>query len=430
MSALAGVSREAGLLTQDRSFLTWIGLTAILALIAVYSGVTEVSQQRASIQELIIGDKEDRLDAQAQQADWGGAAYYSHHLTYDAPSSFAFAALGTRDQEPWKHRIHVLALEGQIYGRDASNPVLALTGRFDFAFFAAFVLPLIVIVLLHDLQASERSAGRHALLMTTSRRASSPWRVRAGLKSSAVFAASALPLLGGCVASGASWITTAFAIGFLFAYLLFWSFIAYQFARWERDSSVLLASLLGVWVMLGVVGPAAGKLLIDRAVPLPDGADIVLTQREAVNDAWDLPKETTMNAFIANHPQWADYTAMQNSFEWKWYYAFQQVGDETAEALSLAYREGRLRRDRLAALVAWLTPPALLERSLQHLADTDLTAYMDYEGSVRTFHGELRKFYYAKLFPGVPFDRSALDKLPEYSALDSANTAGADIEAR
>ena len=33
-----------------------------------------------------------------------------------------------------KHRIRALALEGQIYERDTGNPVLALTGRFDFAF--------------------------------------------------------------------------------------------------------------------------------------------------------------------------------------------------------------------------------------------------------------------------------------------------------
>jgi hypothetical protein len=52
---------------------------------------------------------------------------------------------------------------------------------------------------------------------------------------------------------------------------------------------------------------AAGRAAIDRAVPLPSGADIIMTQREAGNDAWDLPKAATMDAFVERHPQWAAY---------------------------------------------------------------------------------------------------------------------------
>ena len=89
-----------------------------------------------------------------------------------------------------------------------------------------------------------------------------------------------------------------------------------------------------------MIVPAAIKTSVETAVPLPDGGDILLTQREAVNDAWDLPKSATMDPFVERHPEWADYTEISQSFEWKWYYAFQQVGDQTVEPLSLAYREG------------------------------------------------------------------------------------------
>ncbi|MDJ0841019.1 MAG: DUF3526 domain-containing protein [Acidobacteriota bacterium] len=414
MSGFAPVFREAGLLKRDRAFIGWVVLTLLLSVVSVVGGIAEVSKQRETIARLIEGDREDRLEARAKQGDWGGAAYYSFHLTYDPPSNFAFAALGTRDQEPWKHRIRMLALEGQIYERDAGNPVLALTGRFDFAFFAAFVLPLVLIAVLHDLQASERGAGRHELLIATSGISSSPWRLRAWLKAGAVFIAAALPLLVGCIVSGTSMTRSLMAPAILCGYLAFWSFVSYRIARRERNPSVILATLLGVWVMVGVVGPAAGKLVIDHQVPVPQGADILMTQREAVNDAWDLPKEVTMDAFVARHPEWSQYAAVDRPFEWKWYYAFQQVGDQKAEPLSLAYRESRLHRDRLAGWFAWLTPPALLQRSLQRIADTDLRAHMEYEANVRLFHGQLREFYYGKLFPDAPFDTDALGGLPEF----------------
>lgn len=123
-----------------------------------------------------------------------------------------------------------------------------------------------------------------------------------------------------------------------------------------------------------------------------------------------------MAPFVARHPQWAAFAEVEQPFHWKWYFAFQQVGDQKAEALSKAYRAGRRQRDRLAAIAAWIMPPALLERALQRLAETDLGAQMDYEQQVRGFHADLRAFYYARLFPDVPFDPAQLEDLPTFTA--------------
>ena len=115
----------------------------------------------------------------------------------------------------------------------------------------------------------------------------------------------------------------------------------------DQNSPTLLGQLLGVWVMLAIVFPSISRPIIENSVSIPSGADIQMTQREAVNDAWDLPKEATMDAFVGRHPEWASYTAVERPFEWKWYFAFQQVGDQAAESLSTAYAEGRMHRDQL-----------------------------------------------------------------------------------
>jgi ABC-2 type transport system permease protein len=121
-----------------------------------------------------------------------------------------------------------------------------------------------------------------------------------------------------------------------------------------------------------------------------------------------------MAAFIERHPQWAAYSAVERPFEWKWYYAFQQVGDQRAEALSAAYTAGRRERDRWAGRLAWLAPPVLVERTMQSLAGTDLQASLAYEARVRAFHAELRAFYYPRLFRNEPFDRAELAALPRF----------------
>jgi ABC-2 type transport system permease protein len=411
--------REARFVARERTvWAAWL-VVLLLSMLAVMAGLREVGQQQATIARLLEADRSDRQAVLQAQKDWGGAAYYSFHLTFDAPSDFAFAALGRRDDTAWKHRVRMLALEGQIHERDAGHPVLALIGRFDFAFFAAFVLPLVLIVQLYDLRSSERVAGRHDLLVATAGHARALWRWRAGLRAAGVWLCAVLPLLAAGAFSGTALATLAAACAALAAYVVFWSLVCAALSAWRQPGEVILAVLVAVWILLGVVLPAAGRLVIDRAVPLPSGAQIIMTQREAVNDAWDLPKATTMSAFVARHPQWAAFSAVERPFEWKWYYAFQQVGDQKAEALSAAYKAGRLERDRLASRIARIAPPVLLERALQTLAHTDLRANLGYEARVREFHAALREFYYPRLFRNEPFDPAALQGLPRFHGVSA-----------
>jgi ABC-2 type transport system permease protein len=411
----SALRREAAFLARDWSVWAWWLVVLCLAVVAVSAGLSEVRQQEETIARLVEADRADRQTVLKAQKDWGGAAYYSFHLTFDPPSEFAFAALGRRDDAAWKHRVRMLALEGQIHERDAGHPVQALISRFDFAFLAAFVLPLVLIVLLHDLRASERAAGRYNLIVATAGNAARLWRRRAGLRAGGVFIGAALPLLGAGSLAGTPVPTLLAACALLLAYVLFWTLVCAVVAAWQQAGEVILATLLALWILLGVVVPTAGRIAIDRVVPLPSGADIMLTQREAVNDAWDLPKAATMDTFVERHPQWAAFTVVEHPFEWKWYYAFQQVGDQKAQALSEAYTAGRLERDRLAGWLAVTAPPVLLERSLQALAATDLRASLAYEARVRAFHASLREFYYPKLFRDERFDPATLDALPRFA---------------
>lgn len=375
-------------------------------------GLQEVAAQRDTIERLKAADVIEREVAVKEYADWGSAGYYTFHLTYDAPSEFTFAALGQRDTAPWKHRIRMLALEGQIYETDAPNPDFALIGRFDYAFVVAILSPLFLILLLHDLRAGERASGRFELLDSTD---AGIWRTRAALRSGAVALVLLLPLWLAAILSGAIGLEVILASAAVFLHLIFWwAVIALINAR-SWTAPVNLTTLFGIWLALAIVAPAGIKMAVDTAIVVPDGGDIILTQREAVNDAWDLPVSATMDPFVERHPEWADHTTIQGTFEWKWYYAFQQVGDQTVEPLSEAYREGRARRDALASKLSWLSPPAKIERVFQSIARTDTRAATDYETRVRAFHAELREYYYPLLFLDQPYTDEALAERPGYS---------------
>ena len=411
---MTSLRAELWFLWRDRSAVFWLAIALLVTFLAVFSGVHEVRTQRATIQRLVAADATDRQTVTQTKEDWGSAAYYTFHLTYDAPSSLAFAALGQRDVAPWKHRIRMLALEGQIYETDADNPTFALSGRFDFAFVASMLVPLFVIFLLHALRSGERAAGRYGLLVATAAHDGRPWSTRAVVR----IAALCLCILGplgvgglwegtGATALGAAGLAVLLHIGF-------WWLVVEIVGRRTWSSAVGVTALIGLWLALTALVPATIKAAVDRAVPIPQGAQILLTQREAVNDAWDLPKAATMAPFVERHPEWRDHADVERPFEWKWYFAFQQVGDQTVETLSQAFRTGRLSRDRLVGWLSLLAPPVWLERTLQSLAETDVEAALAYERSVRDFHAELRAFYYPRLFEKRPFDPSAARARPEF----------------
>ena len=411
---MTGSTRELRFLARDRAALLWLAIAVLVAGLSVFLGLREVAAQHAVLADLIEVDRAERDVLKGLYQDWGDVAYYTFHLTHDSPSDFAFAALGQRDASPWKHLVRALALEGQIYETDAGNPDFALIGRFDFAFAASMLGPLLLILLLHDLRSRERAAGRYELLGATAASPGSPWFARGALRVGALTLCLVVPLWAGGSLAGTGAAKLALASLVVALHIGFWWGVCATVDRFGWSNPVNLTALIGAWLALAVVVPATIESAVEAAVPVPDGGEIMLTQREAVNDAWDLPKSATMEPFVERHPEWADYADVGQPFEWKWYYAFQQVGDQIAEPLSRAYREGRIRRDRLAGTLAWLAPPALSTRALQAIAGTSMADSLAYEQRVRDFHRALRRYYYPRLFRDEAVSDASIERRPEF----------------
>lgn len=397
-------------------------MVAVLALAAyaVATGMQRVAQQRDAVSHLVTLTQQDRTYAnESHLEDPGSAAYYGFHLTFEPLSNLAFAALGRRDDLPWQHRIRALALEGQIYESDTGHPELAIAGRLDYAFLVAVLLPLFIILSLFDLEASERRHARRELLIVTSPTGRRLFGLRAAVRGAFLFAAVTAPLLVGAWLSRTDLGSLATAIAVTAFSVAVWVLLARLVTRTGADAATSAMLLVGIWLLTVIVIPQAGKLVIERSVAVPQGAEILLTQREAVNDAWDLPKAATMEPFVAQHPEWRDHVSMSKPFEWKWYYAFQQVGDQIAEPLALDLQSGREARDRRMGWLALLSPSLMVERVLTRSAGTDMRQHLRYLSCVRDFHGRLRRFFYPYLFETQAFGSDSLEQLPLYAPCGS-----------
>ena len=408
---------EIRLLVRARLAVAALILLALLTGAAVAAGMAEVERQRAAIARIAPAQAEDTGAIAAwvdKEKDAGSAAYYSFHPTWDAPSPLAFAALGLRDVSPYILRVRALGLEAQIYDGDTFNPELALPGRFDFAFVLVFLVPLFVIALFHDLASGEREAGRERTLAALPGGGRQVRRRRTLLRFLAVLAAVALPFIVGAALSGVAAGTVALVILLTAAYAAFWVAMAALVGRLGWSSVANAATLAAVWLVIVLIAPTFANVAINRAIPVDQGAEIALAQRERVNRAWDVPREETMRRFYASHPEWADSPPLPPTFHYKWYLAFHQVGDESVAERVAAYRQGLERRAAAADALGWALPSIGVQAALTRLARTDLQAQLAYQDRVRAYHRRLRTFYYGYLFRDRPFGAADFARAPRF----------------
>jgi ABC-2 type transport system permease protein len=421
--AMSWLVHECRLLVRAPVSAMALGLLLLLTSLAVLSGSWEIERQRGTIARLSVLQQEElaALAAKPQMArDAGYAAYTTFHGTWDPPTPAAFMALGMRDSAPHVLRVRALALQSQLHEGEAFNPALAAAGRFDAAFVLIYLAPLVLIALLHDLVSGEKRAGRLGTLMALPGGNHRLWLRRAALRSVLAFACVALPVIAGGVANGVPAQGVAAAVAVIAAYLAFWAALAVIVASGGRSSAAHATALMGSWVLLTLVLPALANAVLARAVPVQQGVDLMLAQRQTVHAAWDQPPGETMDRFFQSHPQWRHTAPLPAGFHWKWYYAFQQLGDESVAAQVAAYRGSLLARQRWTERLGWLLPGVGAQAALHRLADTDLRAQLAYQDAITAFHGRLRAFHYPYLFGERPFSASDFAAQPRFDAVPKA----------
>lgn len=409
--------QEARLFLRQRLALPALLLVALLSAASVWAGMAEISRQRdviARIQPQQAADVAAIAKWVSKEGDAGNAAYYTFHATWDDPSALAFAAIGQRDVAPYILRVRALGLEAQLYESENYNAELALPGRFDWAFVLTYLAPLFVIILLHDLKSGEREAGRFSLLAAMARDERGLWRRRIILRIGLLWLALILPFGLGAVFSGALIGGIATFLFVSAAYLAFWTVLSLWIGRKGWSSVTNAATLAVSWLVLTLILPALAHLAINIAVPVRQGVELTLQQREKIHSGWDRPKEETMQAFFKVHPEWKDSKPVEGGFHWKWYYAFQHLGDLAAAPQAKAYRTGLEARDQMTFRAGFVLPAIGVQTLLHRKAQTDLRAGLAYQDRIRAYHERLRRFYYPYLFNETPFREADFAMTPNW----------------
>lgn len=412
------IFHEARLLWRSPVSVVALALLLLLSSLAVVLGQREVAAQHATLSRLAALQAQD-LQAQARtrlaRQDAGTVAYYTFHGTWDAPSSAAFVALGLRDAAPGVLRVRTLALQAQLHEGETFNPELVLAGRFDYAFVLVYLAPLFLIALLHDVVSGERRAGRLLTLMALPGGGARLWIRRAGLRAVLVYLALVLPVLVGAGVAGMPVAAVATVLLATAACVVFWGGLSVAIGAMRGSAAAHATALMGAWAVLTLLLPTLANAALSRAVPVRQGVELMLAQRQAVHGAWDVPPDDTMARFFRTHPEWRGTAPLPEGFHWKWYFAFQQLGDEHVADRVAAYRAGMEARQRWTERLGWLLPGVGVQAALHRQAGTDLTAQLAYQDAVAAYHAQLRRFFYPYLFNDVRFGEADFAAQPRFT---------------
>ncbi|GAA4358863.1 DUF3526 domain-containing protein [Hymenobacter saemangeumensis] len=391
-------------------------LLLLTGLYGIYYGATEVGRQRQHLAALPELTRRNVAELQVKfpdSTDAGDIGYYHSTYAVNPPDPWAALSLGLRDVNPYYMKLRLLGLHNQLYATDNTNPLKVLSGNFDLAFVLVYLFPLLIIALCFNLLSAEREEGILTLLLAQPVGAGvvvgAKLAFRVGLVLGLAALLSAVGMLWARVPPDGR---VTVWLGLTALYCLFWFGVALVVTALQRTSAFNAVTLLGVWLLLVVLVPSLLNLWVAAARPVPQGIELTIKQREEIHAGWDRPKQQTMQRFFALHPEWRDTSTIRERFAWRWYYAFQHLGDVAVAPQAAAYAQGLQQRYQLVEQLNLLSPAISVQSSLNALAATDLPTHLKFQRSAVAYHDTLRAFYYPYLFRKAAFHHADYAKEP------------------
>jgi ABC-2 type transport system permease protein len=409
-----------------------LAVTLAAAVAGVLHGRTVIDRQIAALAESPALQEEYHraiLDPLPPTGTAGDQLYYLTFHTAHHPTPWAAVSVGQRDIQAYNLKIRMLALQGQLHNADLSNPLLAAFGHFDLSFVIVLLTPLLVIALSSHVWSAEREQGTWALVAS---QPTSPFRLLAlkfAVRAAIVFTPMAAALAFATVVLDLPMdarLGQALLLALL--YVTTWTGIAAVVVSLRRSSDFNAMALVGLWVVWGVLGPAAINVLVAARHPLPDALELTVQQRQGYHAAWDAPLPETMARFYERYPAWADVPVPEGVYSNAWYYAMQQRGDDAAAPAVAAYFETLDARRRLASRAFAFVPPASFQLALNSLARTDLESHVAYLRSVADFHERLKHHFFPVVFHDTPLAQVDFSRAPQHDFRTDAPSSGLRLQ--
>ena len=399
----------------------WIGIAVLLitGIAGLYFGKTFIDNQKTVIERAAqLQEKNTQNNIHHFGKDIGLVFYHNKFSTAHVPDNWAAFSNGQRDINPYVISVTMLALEGQLYDTEISNPVSMLLGNMDLSFVFIFIFPLVIIAFTYNLISEQRENGVWSLLKSQTNQLFKVMMQKLAVRMITVFGVMLLLMLIALIYLPLPVNLTLFnVLAVIILYLAFWFAASFLLISLGKSSSYNASALVALWVAMCIVIPAVLNLVLSQQFPVPEALQNVMNQREGYHEKWDMPKAVTMKPFFEHYPQLKKYPFPGDlAFSWFWYYGMQQMGDDHAAKSKKSMQKKLASRQYFSNLAANIFPAVQAQLSLNELAGSDLNSHLKFQQAVRTYHEQIRLRFYPSIFQNHDISTTKLQqvKLKEY----------------
>ncbi|MDM1556008.1 MULTISPECIES: DUF3526 domain-containing protein [Chryseobacterium] len=335
--------------------------------------------------------------------DIGLLLYYVKFNLVNEMPKLAALNIGLRDLNPSIQGVTIRNLEEQRNNSDFFNPANAAVGNFDFSFVLVFLFPLVIIAFCYNIISEDQEKGTWKLLSVQSQNLRKLIDVKLLIRLLSVSSIYFLLLMVAVfyIKIPVDWAFVIFALSGLL-YLILWFALCRWIIGYQKSSSWNALALIIFWMSMNFIIPMTGNMVIQKVIPVKEGLQAQIEQREGYHNKWDEAKIPTMQKFHTIYPQFSQYTVAENSsYSYTWYYAMQHMADVESAASSKQYHEKMQKRNNAAIYLGYILPNIQTQMIQSKVAQTGMENQLNYAEDLKNFHEKQRLYFYPYIFENV-----------------------------
>lgn len=369
-------------------------------LLSIFLGKQFLEKQQANIEAVTLLQKEQiERNVKVVNDQFGLLLYYLRFAYIKQPDRLAALAIGQQDVNASIQYLTIRGLEGQRYDTDLFNPYNQLAGNFDLSFVVLFLFPLLIIAFTYNLLSQEKEQGTWQLLNVHTLRPLRLMFCKLFVRYLVVIVLLAVLLLSAVLIVQIPADAKFFAFCLtIFCYVTVWFSISFFVVGLHKNSNTTALLLMSIWALLCILFPAIINSYITWRYPVKEAYSTFLKQRDGYHKKWDADPRSTMNAFFRHYPAYRHYTWNSPKFNYMWYYAMQQLGDDEAALDSRAMFDKLQQRGRASADFSMVFPPMLAQLNFTNVAGTGLSDHLFFLDHTATFHERKKLHFYPRIF--------------------------------
>lgn len=353
----------------------------------IQKDIDEGRQEQIAYLDAGQAGPEDRPWIDLKTPFW--AIWFNNIYHFKKPSPAVVYSIGQAEQYGFYKNVTFMASPYDAdMTEEIANPERLQTGTLDFSFSLLFLLPLLLLILLYNLQGAEAEQGFLPLI-----------EVQTGIKwtwllSRTTFYVGLLLVVifglltyGALLAGDSIFAGTAFwqMVLYSFLYLAFWSLGYYLIIRTGKTIMGNTLKMVGVWLMFAFIIPSAVHQWISIEKPANLMTELIDASRDEAWDLYSLPDSVLEARVDAMFPEIAESPVAQDSTKRGAAYddSMYALINELMKNSIVSIEADNKAKNELVRSSYWFNPMTFFQNQFNRIAQTHYDDYQNYRDEIQ-----------------------------------------------